>query len=140
MLDKQQFVAGGTILVARFVMIEVGTGSVNNRLLAATDTTAQPIVGISSEGPQGVPNPSLLLDAQVAATIGQHFEWWSWGETARVYAGDTLKSGDFVKSNSLGKGIAASDTNPSHALALEAGVADELVLVMILPPGVTKPA
>lgn len=131
--DKQQFSAAGQILVARFVMIDKAA---NNKLEQADGVTANgSVVGCSSEGAQDVPAPGLALALQVAAEDGDHFEWYSFGESARVYADGVITAGTLVMSTSVGKAkTLAGSGKRACGIAIETCADTELCLIWLLPP------
>jgi len=118
--------SGGTIRVSRFVNI-----SGNSTVQEATTGDAMPI-GISQAGGRTPPIPDVIADPVEAAQSGEQLNVFSLAEECLLRAGATVTAGQLLMSDSDGDGIAVTAGKYHGAIALEAGVAGELVLVQVV--------
>ncbi len=118
-------VAAGNISCSRFLL---RTTTADAKYTQATTTTT-PIVGIS--GPDQRNNPYIDDGNQYHAIAGEPVRVYE--ETADLEAplclGGTVAAGDYLTSDSAGKGVTATTTQMYGAQALMAGVAGQVITV-----------
>lgn len=101
--------AEAAITVNTFVM--VGTAA-NTSLIA---TTGAKVIGVSED-------PAAINTAIAISHQGQ----------VKLKLGDTVTIGQYLKSDSTGRGVAVSSNNDEHgAVSLEGGVVNDIISVLI---------
>lgn len=119
-------VASATILVSRFVKSS-GVGTV-----AQQGTAGDPCVGISQDGGRYATIPSNTADPVEAAQSGEPLDVIAPGEmrdaTLLLGTGGAT-AGDRLMSDANGKGVAVTTGKFAGAIALETGVAGEVIRV-----------
>jgi hypothetical protein len=120
------YVASATILVSRFVKSS-GVGTV-----AQQGTAGDPCVGISQDGGRYAPVPSNTADPVEAAQSGETLDVIAPGEqrdaTLLLGTGGATVGGHLM-SDASGRGVAVTTGKHACAIALETGVAGEVIRV-----------
>lgn len=120
------YVASATILVSRFVKSS-GVGTV-----AQQGTAGDPCIGISQDGGRYAPVPSNTADPVEAAQSGETLDVIQPGEnrdaTLLLGTGGATVGGHLM-SDANGKGVAVTTGKHAGAIALETGVAGEVIRV-----------
>ena len=122
--------AGGNITPSRILVTSTATA---NRVIQATGATVQP-VGISQRGTRNTPYQSgtATLDDGFAAIAGENLTIFSNGDTCALELGGTVAIGAALMSDGSGRGITATTTNYTVAVASKAGVLGDLIEVQVL--------
>lgn len=117
-LNSPNFIARGTIRPSRFVRIDTATD------FGVLESDAGSLsIGISQEGTRDTPGVSGA--GTDAASVGEPIHVYGLGDTPMLEVGAAVASGDRLKSDADGKGVAvAADADFFGAIALEAGAAD----------------
>lgn len=120
----QSFVADGNIYPSRFVKLTAA--SADGRVLACG--AGERAYGISQKSTRRVP---YVDSSGYAAQVGEPIKVYDRpGEKCALELGGTVARGDFLKSDANGKGVTASaDQDDYGAIALDSGVAGELIAV-----------
>lgn len=108
------FVGGGDIDRSRFVKLHTTVGQV---VQAGAGEFA---IGISGESAQDAP---ITGASDLAVSAGRSLKVYQDGDECQITAGGTFSVGAYLKSDSTGRGVTASSTQPFHAIALEAATA-----------------
>lgn len=121
--ENVSYTSGGNISPSRFVSMSAG----NPYTAVQCDGSLEP-VGISQKWLE-------LYNATYHATSGRPVSVLGVGATALLELGGTVSAGDFIKSDSSGKGVKASLTLSSHqsvgARALDNGFSGEKIEVRV---------
>jgi hypothetical protein len=116
-----QLQANGNIYPSRFVQID--TTAPNKCKQAAANSK---IIGVSQVGTNYPPLSDLTVSAYAAAA-GQNVELFGIGQVCHIEAGDVVTAGDYLKSDSVGRGVPILTTGTTlqryGAIALEAATA-----------------
>ena len=123
-------IAGGTIRPSRFVRIDATAA----KTCREGSATCQ-VIGISQTG-TNYPPLSDIYSTTNAATNGQYVQLFGDGDVCLLEAGDSITTGDRLKSDSVGSGVTILTTGTTNqnvgAVALEdASAAGELILVQV---------
>jgi hypothetical protein len=119
--------AGGTIAPARFVQPDT---TADEQCLQGT--AGSKCIGISQVAQKGTPGLAGS-DTTVAALVNDQIQIRGGsGNDAMLTYGGTVAAGDFLKSDSTGRGITASSGDEIGARALQAGVVGGTYRVIIL--------
>lgn len=119
-------VAGGTIAPCRIVKQSAVADAKCLQAAASSDKPA----GISQRGTRLTPFSGL--DDGNAATAGDSLQVFQDAERAMLELGTGgVAAGDLITSDASGKGVTASAGNYIAAVAIEAGVAGNIVEVMV---------
>ncbi len=120
--------ASGNINPARFVAQMPGS---DFQVIQSTASTRP--VGISHNGTQEAPGTDA--DAGFAATNGRLLRVYNTGEEGYLELGGVVSAGDFLVSDSVGRGVTASLTSTSNqtlgAFALQSGFIGHKVRVQV---------
>ena len=116
--------AGESILPARFVKLS----TTEDNVVLECDAGDLPI-GISQRATRNAPYSSL--DDGYVATDGEGFRVYVEGEVCGLVLNATCAAGDRLKAAATGKGTPASAGEVYGARALRAGVADEIIEVIV---------
>lgn len=121
--------AGGTIAPHRFVMLDT-----SNDRYALQATANAKIIGICAGQTNQAPLSDLVTTAN-HATSGQQVRLYGEGDETLLEAGGTITTGDRLKADSDGKGVAIATTGTAiqyiGAHALEDASSGELTPVQI---------
>lgn len=122
------FVAGGDIVMSRFVKLDTTTGRV-----VAAGAGDRPI-GVSQKATHNMALSGgglVTQDDGFAAKAGEMLQVYGMGErNVLLELGGTVANGDLLKASTAGVAIAATgDTNKVGARALSAGVSGQLIPV-----------
>lgn len=118
------FKAGGNILPARFVIMS-GSNTVTQA------STGEKVIGVSQRGTRNAPYSSL--DDTYAAIAGESLNVYTEGDVCGLMLGGTVTYGDFLKSDSAGRGVASSaDQEKYGARALKSGTVGEIIEVEVI--------
>lgn len=137
MLSELQLTARGNISPFRFVSVDTAS---ENGCVQAGDNTE--IIGIA-QGGTNKPQVTGLVDAQYAAEAGQPVRVSGDGSVAMLEVGATVTPGQYLKSDSQGRGVPIATTGTViqnyGAVALQGGSAGSIIRVMVLI-GKVRPA
>jgi len=131
--------ANGTIRPSRFVQLD--SSAAHKGLEGSANCQ---IIGIAMPG-SNYPPLSDLITTPNAATVGQYFQMYGDGEVCLVEAGAAVTTGNRLKSDSVGRGVAIATTGTTiqqfGAVALEdAAAAGELIRVAVTALRSERPA
>lgn len=121
--NNPSYMAGGNIPPSRFVMADV---SANNQVLVAT--VGAPLLGISHDGTLQAPLPSATGYAGIS---GYPVAVWGQGDQASLEMGGTCSAGQLLKTDSSGRGVVASSSDGTYALAIDAGTSGSIIRVQV---------
>ena len=122
-----QWIADGSIGVNLFVTNT--SASADNRVLQAGANAK--VVGVAQRA-QRMPPWGPLQDG-FAAKQGEQLRVYTQGEVCELRVGGTVSVGDYLESDSSGRGVTSStDGHYYGAIALEAGTVDQLIRVQVL--------
>jgi hypothetical protein len=130
-------VAGGNITQRRF--LKQSAVGVVVMATAGTSSRGDPVYGISGEGTRNAPYSTL--DDGFLAIAGENVKVRFPGEVCQLTAGGNVAVGNRLKSDSTGRGVAATANGDQYgAVALSAGAANESILVRVEIGTLTVPA
>lgn len=125
---QPSWVAGGNISPSVFVTIDP---SADETVLEAS-VTGQPTIGVMQQGMRDTPGLTGS-DTDVAAASGdQNFHVFAPGDICPLVAGGTFNAGAELMATTNGRGILATSGYYVGAIALQAGVNDRVVNVMVV--------
>ena len=129
--NSTNFVAGGTIRPSRFVKIDT---SADYRVIEATANDA--LIGISQVGTNRAPLSDVVSTSN-AAVVNEQLKVYGFADFALLEAGAAIANGEFLKSDSVGRGIPSLLTGTVSqnvgAIALEtASAAGEMIRVQVV--------
>lgn len=137
MITELQLVARGAIAPFRFVKLDTST---ENGCLQATDNSD--IIGVA-QGGTNKPEVSGLVSAQYAAEAGQPLRVSGVGSIAMLEVGGTVTPGQYLKSDSQGRGVPVATTGTTiqnyGAIALQGGSSGSIIRVQVII-GKVRPA
>jgi hypothetical protein len=118
-----QLMANGNIYPSRFVQVDTTAA---NKCVQATANSK--IIGVVQAGTNYPPlNDPAVTVSGYAATAGQTVELFGIGQVCLIEAGDVITPADFLKSDSVGRGVPILTTGTTlqryGAIALEAATA-----------------
>lgn len=120
--------ANGNIYPCRFVKLDP---SGDHLVLQAG--AGDKCIGVSQRGQHAAPLDGLESGNYAATQASPELQISTFGETVEIDCGGTITPGDRLKSDANGKAITAGATDPSYAVAIEAGTATTSVLVFLVP-------
>jgi hypothetical protein len=137
MYTELPLVARGNILPSRFVRLD--TASENGCVQAGDNTD---VIGIAQAG-TNKPQVTGLVDATYAAESGQQVMVAGLGSICLLEAGGTVTPGQYLKSDSQGRGVAVATSGTTiqnyGAIALQGGSSGDKIRVMVII-GKVRPA
>ncbi len=132
-----QLTARGNILPFRLVRIDAAS---ENGCLQAGDNTD--VIGVAQSGTNN-PEISGMVTAQYAAQTGQPVRVQGPGSIAMLELGGTVTAGQYLKSDSQGRGVAVASTGTViqnyGAVALQGGTSGSIIRAMVVV-GKVRPA
>lgn len=124
--DLPQFKAGGDINPARFCTIDTTA----NATVVESNSGDVKVVGISTEATKNAPQEG---GSTLAAAANDVLRMYPRGSDPLLTLGvGGCIAGDWLKPDNDGKGVVAASASVAHAMAFEAGSADEKVKVQML--------
>lgn len=126
--EQIQAEVGADIRPSRFVKLD---GSNNQTLLESNAN--ERVLGISQPGFRDPPN--ILGGSTNAGEAGDQMEYFPAGRVTRIEIAGTIAANDEIESDADGKGVKVTGAGDHEvaAVALEAGVANDLLLCLITP-------
>lgn len=109
------FLFGGDCEVSRFVKLSNAADHTVVRCGAG-----EAAIGVSFEGSKDAPIPGVT---PLAASSGMSTRVYQIGESCELTAGGVVAAGDYLKSDSTGRGVAASSNDKYYAIARAAASA-----------------
>lgn len=109
------FLFGGDCEPSRFVKLSSSADHTVVRCGAG-----EAAIGISFEGSKDAPIPGA---SALAVVSGMSTRVYQIGESCELEAGGAVSAGDYIKSDSTGRGVTASSTDKYYAIARAAAAA-----------------
>ena len=127
-MPASNYMSGGTIRPSRFV----NTLTTEDNTVEEADAN-EAIIGIAQEGAREPPLPGVTL---VAASDGDNVQVYQDGDECLLELGGTVAAGDYLKSDTGGKGVAIATTGATAqeigARALGSGASGEKIRVRVV--------
>jgi hypothetical protein len=118
------YIATGDIYPLRFVKLATAADGKVTQAGAG-----ERVIGISQRGTRRSP---YIDSTNRAAAAGEPLQVYEQHEECALHVAGTVAPGDYLKSDADGKGVAAgTDADDVGAIALQAGVADDLIKVKV---------
>lgn len=119
------YVANGNIKSSRFVK---GDTTAEGKVLVAG--AGEAVLGISNEGGRRAPHPDIT-DSGYAAIAGENLRVYTEPDECLLCLGGTATLHALLKADSDGAGVVASTGDLVGAIALQAGIATQLIRVRV---------
>lgn len=126
---QPSWVAGGDISPSVFVVIDP---SADETVIEGGASPGQPTIGIMQQGMRDTPGLTGS-NTDIAASSGdQNFHVFAIGDICPLVAGGTFNAGAELMVTTGGRGILATSGYYVGAIALQAGINDRVVNVMVV--------